>query len=268
VLAAEVRPELAACVVELVARDDVGRAALVALRGIVRRCTGTVVDALLDPARDVVIRRRLPVVLLAGEPGLASWGLWRGLLDPAFEVRYRCGAALSGLAASGHLAVTVEDVLEKVRAELVADPVVWRDQAAGADLAVEAQDDHEPDWSTLKHAGSALEHVFTLLALALPAEPLRVALHALQADDSALRGTALEYLESILPADVRARLWPLLENGSASASGRDAGGVAHATPVDATTAPARGPRTQDELVAALSQAYPEIDESRRQKRRA
>src|SRR5207302_9365877 len=65
-------------------------------------------------------------------------------------------------------------------------------------------------------ASAGLEHVFTVLGLALPAEPLRIALHAVQTDDPELRGTALEYLESILPPDVRAQLWPLLEGDLAA----------------------------------------------------
>jgi hypothetical protein len=58
-----------------------------------------------------------------------------------------------------------------------------------------------------------LAHVFTLLALILPAEPLGVAFRGLQSDDQRLRGTALEYLESVLPREVRDRLWRLLEDG-------------------------------------------------------
>ena len=88
-------PELAIHVVSIVARDDVGREALAALRAIAPRCTGMLVDVLLDETREIKIRRRLPDVLLAGEPSLAAWGLWRGLVDPSFEVRYRCGSALS-----------------------------------------------------------------------------------------------------------------------------------------------------------------------------
>jgi len=57
----------------------------------------------------------------------------------------------------------------------------------------------------------SLEHVFTLLSLVLPAEPLRVAFRGLHTEDEALRGTALEYLESILPGRVREVLWPWLE---------------------------------------------------------
>jgi hypothetical protein len=55
-----------------------------------------------------------------------------------------------------------------------------------------------------------LEHVFTLLALVVPREPVQIAYRAVRSQDRALRGTALEYLENVLPEDVRAVLWPHL----------------------------------------------------------
>jgi hypothetical protein len=64
--ATELTPEIAALVIGLVARDDVGREALAALCTIALRCTGMVVDALLDPVHEVIIRRRLPPTLRAG----------------------------------------------------------------------------------------------------------------------------------------------------------------------------------------------------------
>jgi len=60
-------------------------------------------------------------------------------------------------------------------------------------------------------AGTSLAHVFTLLALVLPREPLQIAFRSLQTDDQHLRGTALEYLDGTLPARIRERLWPFLE---------------------------------------------------------
>ncbi len=251
-LATELPPELAALVIGLVARDDVGREALAALRACALRCTGMVVDALLDQTREVIVRRRLPEVLVAGEPALAAWGLWRGLVDPSFEVRYRCGAVLSRLASSGRLApVTSETVFEAVRRELVIDPAAWKNQRVADDpIAASAHEGCERDEAMASHSGSALEHVFTVLGLVLPAEPLRIALHAVENDDSALRETALEYLESILPADVRIQLWPLLEPENT---------VAGAAAVVADTAmPVRNARSKDELVAALNLAYPTI----------
>jgi hypothetical protein len=57
----------------------------------------------------------------------------------------------------------------------------------------------------------SLEHVFTLLSLALPREPLRIVFRALHTGDTSLRGTALEYLDSVLSKEVRVVLIPLLE---------------------------------------------------------
>ena len=62
-------------------------------------------------------------------------------------------------------------------------------------------------------ASRSLAHVFTLLSLVLPAEPLQIAFRGLHTDDQNLRGTALEYLEGVLPpADSRRALWPFLED--------------------------------------------------------
>ena len=59
-------------------------------------------------------------------------------------------------------------------------------------------------------AGQTLSHVFSLLSLVLPREPLQIAFQGLQSSDRQLRGTALEYLEGVLPSAIRAGLWPLL----------------------------------------------------------
>jgi hypothetical protein len=61
-------------------------------------------------------------------------------------------------------------------------------------------------------ASRSLEHVFTVLALFLPRQPLKIAFRGLHTDDTLLRGTALEYLETALPADIREQLWPFLED--------------------------------------------------------
>ena len=50
------------------------------------------------------------------------------------------------------------------------------------------------------------------MSLVLPAEPLRIAFRGLHTDDQNLRGTALEYLEGVLPPDIRERLWPFLDD--------------------------------------------------------
>jgi ATP:ADP antiporter, AAA family len=61
----------------------------------------------------------------------------------------------------------------------------------------------------------SLEHLFNLLTLALPRETVRLAYHGLHTGDRYLRGTALEYLETVLPEPVWAKLWPFLDEGTA-----------------------------------------------------
>src|SRR6185312_33535 len=65
-------------------------------------------------------------------------------------------------------------------------------------------------------AGQSLAHVFTLLSLILPSQPLQIAFRSLHSSNSRLRGTALEYLEGVLPADIRQQLWPFLVPGATS----------------------------------------------------
>jgi hypothetical protein len=292
VLAIKLTPELAAYAIGLLGRDEVAAQALAALSAVAPRCTGLLVDALLDQDRPTTVRRRLPAVLLHGRPSLAAWGLWRALLDPSFDVRYRSGAVLARLAAAGHVEnVAAEEVFGIVKRELLADRHALRNQCALDDLAMPAE--ARPDEPAVQRLGTGLEHIFTVLGLALPAEPLRIALHAVQTDDPELRGTALEYLESILPPEVRAQLWPFLE-GESHASGRglaasalDAGDSSteldaadSATGLDAgdsatalaampaavqavALTPPRPTRSHEEMVAALRLSYPSIVEKLR-----
>jgi hypothetical protein len=59
----------------------------------------------------------------------------------------------------------------------------------------------------------ALDHVFTLLGLAFDADALELARRALSTNDQKLRGTALEYLEHVVPEPIRSGIWPYLQAG-------------------------------------------------------
>lgn len=195
----ELPPELASHGIALLAWDVASPAARRALASIATRCTGQLVDALLDRRREFAIRRRLPPILAAGEPALATWGLWHGLDDPRFEVRYRCGRALSRVHDTGHrLPFTHPDVFAAVEREL-ARP------ARGVRLLDD--DDEPPD-------NHRLHHLITLLGFALPARPVQVALHALREEHGALHATAREYLETVLPTALQVSLWRELDQQS------------------------------------------------------
>jgi hypothetical protein len=65
-------------------------------------------------------------------------------------------------------------------------------------------------------ADKSLEHIFSLLALELPGEPLKVAFRAMHSNDRMLRGLALEYLESNLSGKIVSQLAVLAEPASSA----------------------------------------------------
>jgi hypothetical protein len=78
-----------------------------------------------------------------------------------------------------------------------------------------------------ERADQSLEHIFSLFATVLPREPIKIAFRVLHADNQILRGLSAEYLDSILPPNIRERLWIMVEPGLAqkrrkSESGREA----------------------------------------------
>jgi hypothetical protein len=203
-------PALMERAIGLLAWDEVAQAAIQALRNVARSETARLVSSLLDPKEDFAIRRRLVLVLAECPTPEAFEGLLRSLDDRRFEVRYRAGRALHHLLSQlPDLVVDRERVLAAVLNEVAVERGLWE----GRQLIDAADDGWVPLGADLlrDRANRSLEHVFTLLALILPREPLRLAYHGLHTDDRHLRGTALEYLESVLPERVREKLWRFLE---------------------------------------------------------
>ena len=147
------------------------------------RAAGQLVDALLDPATPDIVRRRLPFVLKSCASILARDGLVQALAASSLEVRLRCGRALLALTDNHpELALSPPAVYAAVERELTG-----------------VVDD-----------GAVREHVFNLLALVLEREPVHIAALAFDSADMYLRGTALEYLETVLPPGIFAALVPRL----------------------------------------------------------
>ena len=147
------------------------------------RAAGQLVDALLDPATPDIVRRRLPLVLKSCASILARDGLVQALAASSLEVRLRCGRALLALTDNHpELAISPPAVYAAVERELTG-----------------AADD-----------GAVREQVFNLLSLVLEREPVHIAALAFDSADMYLRGTALEYLETVLPPGIFAALVPRL----------------------------------------------------------
>jgi hypothetical protein len=177
-------PLIIGALVPLLARDDLVRTVIPALASFGARAAGEMVSVLLDPGTADVVRRRLPLALKSCPSAIARNGLLMGLEASSFEIRLRCGRAL--------LALTDEhpELMEPFHAALA---LVEGELTGGRG---------EPHL--------VREHVFNLLALALEREPVRIAARAFTAEDGHVRGTALEYLETVLPARIFSALRPLL----------------------------------------------------------
>ena len=201
-------PRLAPHAIVLLANDTVQRDAVRALRTIANRITGQLIDALLDRAVPAHVRRRVARVMSTCTSQRAVDGLVEGLLDDSFEVRYQCGLTLLKITQEERsLVVSKEGALTAVRREVDLDRKLWQHQPP-----LSAVDDEGDlplmDGFLRDRTSRSLQHVFSILALVFEREPMRRALTALSGDDEILRGTALEYLDEVLPADVKAALWP------------------------------------------------------------
>jgi hypothetical protein len=204
------RDDQADSAISLLAWDEVAARAMKALKPMAQSNPTPLLNHLLDPDEDFAIRRRLVRILADATSEEAFAGVLRALADQRFEVRYRAGRALARMMSQNpELRVDREPVIQSVLREVAVERGVWE----GRQLIDQADDEWSPmEAEVLRdRATRSLEHVFTLLSLILPQETLRLAFHGLHTADAHLRGTALEYLESILPERVREKLWPFLE---------------------------------------------------------
>ena len=183
-LAGPLDPNLASLVIPWLEPDETAQAAVVALRSVAGRIPGLLVDALLDVDRPQKLRRRVPRVLRTSDHPRAVRGLADALTDPEPDLRSRSALALRDIARK-------HPELKPPRRIVL--------QAAERELE-------------LAHDG-AFNQVFTLLGLIVEEEPLELALRALGGDDEKLRGTALEYLEQVIPEPIRGGIWPYLQAG-------------------------------------------------------
>jgi len=199
-------------VIPLLAQDDVSQDCIRALRSVAEERVGELIDTLADPNQPFEVRRRLARVFSVCVSQRAADGLLLGLEDLRFEVRYQCGRSLLAITEKNP-AVRIDRarVLAFVHREVAVNRVVWENRRL-LDRLREDDDGSFLEGLVRDRASQSLAHVFTLLALVLPTAPLRIAFRGLYTDDESLRGTALEYLEGVLPPDIRERLWPFLED--------------------------------------------------------
>jgi hypothetical protein len=102
--------------------------------------------------------------------------------------------------------------MEAVTREVAADQEQWQRRRLREEVSPDIQG--EIDALLEAREDRNLQHVFTLLSLALDRDAIVLSLRALSSQDANLRGTALEYLHNVLPERVREPLWPRLTERS------------------------------------------------------
>lgn len=201
-------PESAPFAIMLLAHPELHRDARLALRRIAGAIPGQLSDALLATTAPDVVRRRIPTILVASPSQRAADGLFGALSDPVFEVRYAAGRALVRMMI---LDPSIELSPPRVAALVVEEAARANDVVAAADDESLSDEAMAPlDIVIRDRVSRGLEHLFTVLALLVERDALRLCFRALHQEDVRYRGTALEYLQTVLPADVRDAIWPLL----------------------------------------------------------
>jgi hypothetical protein len=193
--------------ISLLAVDPLADYALFALRKVAEEHVGELTDALIDPNRDYAVRRRLARVFSVCVSQRAANAVMLALEDERFDVRFQAARSLAAIRDKNpRVHVDAERVQAIVLREVAVGRPIWESRRL-LDRFVSAS---PLDEFVRDRAGQSLAHVFTLLSLVLPREPLQIAFRSLNSDDRHLRGTALEYLEQTLPAPIRQPLWPFL----------------------------------------------------------
>lgn len=172
-------PRLAAFVMPHLANTQLAKPAVAALRAMGPDVVGLLADVMLNDAQPLPVRRRIPHVLRAMRGPRVATALTRALSADALDVRYRAALAL--------LEVTRDDRDHVPEAKEVFT------------LALK-----EVEQGPLSETG--IDHVFALLSLCTARGSMELVRQGLKTDDRKLRGTALEYLESLLPEAVRSPL--------------------------------------------------------------
>ena len=196
--------------IRLLARDAFSRRVISILAEMGDLPTAYLAAELGNEAGDFVIRRRVPRVFAKSCGDDADSSLLDALTAGRFEIRYRTASALvrrrrAGLPESDRN--RREIIWSAVRRELDRDHPVWELQR----LLDEWESDDDLLSGRAQHRGQlSLKHTFRLVSLILDPDAVRAAYQGIVSDDDRLLSLALEYLEQVLPRDVKDRLWPFI----------------------------------------------------------
>ncbi len=236
---------LAGHVIPLLARPALVEDALAYLRDLAPRIVGQLGDALLDPESPLLVRRRIPRAMENAPGPRAIDLLTLGLADPDFEVQLECVRAMLLVIEQTERQVRTQTALAIVERTLAVDDRTWEQRGR--------RRGDSRDESVLLGPGELalvdrnLELIFTVLAGAYGRDEMASALRAIHSGNPELRGTALEYLQTLMPERIYGVLFARLPGGGGAYVAR---------------------RRSDELAEALKQTAAPIADPGRTRRDA
>jgi AAA family ATP:ADP antiporter len=174
------------------------------------RIVGTLRDALVDPEMPQDVRREIPGVLQAIGTRAAQNVLTESVLDKDVVLRYRCIAALNKLGQLHPDRPVDRKIVESVLAAEILGH--YRSYQVMGTLSRDLSDSAEPVRQGLRESmDKETERIFRLLKMLYPEHDLHSAYVGLQSRDPMVHDNALEFIDTVLPPEIRAVLMPIID---------------------------------------------------------
>ena len=174
------------------------------------RIVGTLRDFLVDAEMPLDVRREVPDVLLAIGTRGAQNVLTESVLDRDVVLRYRCIAALNKLGQLHPDRPVDRKIVESVLAAEILGH--YRSYQVIGTLARTLADSSDPVRQGLRESmEKETERIFRLLKMLYPSHDLHSAYVGLQSGDPVVHDNALEFIDTILPPEIRAVLMPVID---------------------------------------------------------
>ena len=202
--------ELVPVLVRLLGDSEVAGEARRALRDFGPRVLGTLADVMKDPSENVEVRRNIPRVLAYVPHQATVEILLEGLFDYDAVVADRSLHALSKLRlVDSTLRFDPEKIRTRIRDE--GEKALWYRRALACLYPPEGQSADLLARLLSERTEQAEDHVFRLLALILPPATLHVSFLVLRRDDRLKKANVAEYLDNVLPPNLKKWVLPLIE---------------------------------------------------------
>lgn len=174
------------------------------------RIVGTLRDALLDSGTPIEVRRQIPSALQAIGTRAAQAVLADCLFERDVVLRYNVIAALNKLAQSHP-----EPLPNRAAVETLLDAEIlghYRSYQVLGGLAASLESSRDPVVQGLRQAMTREgERIFRLLKILHPDRDMHSAYVGLRSADPVVHDNAVEFLDSVLAPDLRARVLPLFD---------------------------------------------------------